>query len=260
VKKAAMILAAMSILWVAAQPEAQQQTIAGRPVVNKNLKIKKALLTQSGKQGLVFVSLSVGPIGAGCSRTNPMTMRNNSTLAIPANQYKLMYWSRAGASQPWEHYYGGSLAEEFAAGETRSFNLHFGVPLNAAEVRVTVNPEISASSPIICEASAPAPQLPVGQIAMTVQFSDTGWIVTIANNSGMSFCTDNMGAYKAAAASPDTWVPCGGTAPPAEIAASQQATVKLCPGTGWKTGFKFFKVVLYRGNDVYKEQVIDMGS
>jgi hypothetical protein len=260
VRKTAMVLAAMSILWVAAQPEAQQQTIAGRPVVHTNLKIKKAVLTQSGKQGLEFVSLSVGPIGLGCSRTNQVTMRNNSTLAIPANQYKLMYWSRAAASQPWEHYYGGSLAQEFAAGETKSFAIHFGVPLNAAEVRVTVNPEISASSPIICEASAAATHLPVSQITVTAQFSDTGWIVTIANNSSMSFCTDNVGAYKAAADAPGTWVPCGGTTPPEEIAAGHQATVKLSPGTGWKTGFRFFKVVLYRGNDVYKEQVIDMGS
>ena len=261
VKKAVMVLGIATVLISAVWSETGQKSAAGTLSAGNALTVTKAPLTQATPKGLYFVSFSLGPIGLGCARTHSATMCNNTAKPITNGEYVVNYWARPSASQPWERFYGGWFAYDFAPGETKSFNLYFNIPLNSAEIRVTVNPDHSPNSPVVCEAVAPAVHLPLDKIAVTGQFTATGWTVTIANNSTMYFCSDNIAAYKATLARPDAWVPCGGTVPPEEIApGAQAATLSVTPGAGWKTGYRFFMVVIYDGNVIYLQRTIDMGN
>jgi hypothetical protein len=263
VKKAMVVLGMATVLMSAVWSETGQKSAAGTLSAGTALTVTKAPLTQAPQppNGLYFVSFSVGPIGLGCARTHSATMCNNTAKPITNGEYVVNYWARPSASQPWERFYGGWFAYDFAPGETKSFNLYFNIPLNSAEIRVTVNPDHSPNSPVVCEAVAPAVHLPLDKIAVTGQFTATGWTVTIANNSTMYFCSDNIVGYKATLAKPDAWVPCGGTVPPEEIAPGTKATtLTVNPGAGWKTGYRFFKVVIYDGNVIYLQRTIDMGN
>jgi hypothetical protein len=260
-KKVMIVFGIVALLGAAAWSASVKKTTAGSPSASKTLSTKNATLKKAAPQGLHFVSLTLGPTFNGCSRYHHVTMFNNSTQAIAANQYVTNYWSRTSASEPWAIYYGSGFNHEFAPGETKSFDIPFFIPLHVSDIRVTVSPDHSLNSPIVCEASAPTTYIPLDQVVLTGQYTATGWTVTIANNSTWYFCTDNITTYKATAAAPTTWVPCGGTVPPAEVGPGKQAsTPAVNPGAGWKTGYKYFKVMLFYGNVVYLERVLDMGN
>jgi len=251
-----------AIFLTAARAMALEKPVTWTKNLNKTVTAAIAVAPQAApQQGLHFVNFTLGPIGLGCSRTHSVTMCNSTAKPITNGQYVVNYWSRTGAAQPWAQYFGGWFAHDFAPGETKSFQMYFNIPHDAADIRVTVNPDHTLNSPVVCEVVVPALHLPLDKVVLTGLFTPVGWAVIIANNSSMYFCSDNVAAYKSTTAAPDAWVPCGGTVPPEEIApGARDTTLSVNPGVGWKTGYKYFKAVLYDGDAVYKEQVIDMGN
>jgi len=104
---------------------------------------------------IMLTNLSVGPDGSGTNnrRLCPLTIRNTSARALPKN-YMMKYWSRAGSSAPWDHYYGCTMQWDFPARSTKTIDLHVPIPSGATDFRVTLH-ESPTSPAIIAEISAP---------------------------------------------------------------------------------------------------------
>jgi len=104
---------------------------------------------------IMLTNLSVGPDGSGTNnrRLCPLTIRNTSAQAL-SKDYMMKYWSRAGSSAPWDHYYGCTMQWDIPARSTKTINLQVFIPSGATDFRVTLH-DSPTSPKIIAEISAP---------------------------------------------------------------------------------------------------------
>ena len=160
----AMVIVFLSASWVHAQSNiittTRDKEITAKELNNTPLKPAQsrpgiAVDIPNTDMRPVLTQLTVGPDGSGSNgrRLCQLTIRNSSSQPMAYGQYFLKYWSRTGASDSWDHYYGSTFQWTIPSHQTKTLEIHVGMPSGATEFRVTLNKD--SSSPILSEISAP---------------------------------------------------------------------------------------------------------
>ena len=160
----AMVIVLLSASWVHAQSNiittTRDKEITAKELNNTPLKPAQsrpgiAVDIPNTDMGPVLTQLTIGPDGSGSNgrRLCQLTIRNSSSQPMAYGQYSLKYWSRTSASDSWDNYYGSTFQWTIPAHQTKTLEIHVGMPSGATEFRVTLNKD--SSSPIISEISAP---------------------------------------------------------------------------------------------------------